>query len=101
MASITPEAERLARRLRMAADEIESASRYGVPIPFVVSVGSHEFSGVSFAATEEEFEAWAEYTAAEVNDYVHDGQDWSQAAVDCNGLPLQFSVRHDPAEVTA
>lgn len=99
---IPEDVQRLADRLRMAADEILSAARYGVPIPYMVSASGHRFGGVSFAATEAEFTAWAEYTEAEVEDYVGpDGARWSRATVDVNGLPLSFAVRHEAAAVSA
>src|SRR5690348_18495041 len=90
--SRTPEhAQRLADRLRMAADEIESAARYGVPIPYMVSVSGHEFGGASFHATEHEFDAWVDYTfAGDENatgeDYEHRGSAWSRAKVDINEI---------------
>lgn len=101
---IPEDAQRLADRLRMAADEIESAARYGVPIPSCVSVGGHLYSDFSFAATEDEFTAWAEYTEATVDHGHHHGADWSSAEVhigDGGRLPLRFSVRHDAAAVSA
>ena len=98
---IPEDAQRLAARLRMAADEIESAARYGVPIPFCVTVGGHEFASMSFSATEHEFAAWAEYAEAAVEQYEHDGYDWSAATADINGLPVRFSVRHEAEAVTA
>ena len=99
---IPEDAQRLANRLRMAADEIESAARYGVPIPSTVSASGHRFGAVGFAATEDEFAAWATYTEAEVEHSHHHGSAWSSAEVDVNGLPLRFSVRHATVEqVTA
>lgn len=98
---ITADAQRLALRLRLLADEVESAARYGVPIPFCFNVAGHEYSNVSFSADEHEFAAWAEYTEAQVRDYEHEGRAWSEAVADVNGLPLRFHVRHDAAAVTA
>lgn len=94
MQPIPKDAQRLADRLRRLADEVESAARFGVPIPTLMYVSSHKFSDVSFAATEHEFAAWVDYTEARVD---HDGDEWSSARADCNGLPLSFSVRHRPA----
>ena len=91
---IPADAQRLADRLRDLADEIESAARYGVPIPYMVSVSGHEYGGASFSATEAEFTAWAEYTGAKGEDYQHDGRLWSAAKVNLSGLPLAFSVKH-------
>lgn len=89
---IPPDAQRLAHRLRMLADEIESAARYGVPIPFMVSSNGHEYGNAAFSATPEEFEAWADYTEAEVTEYDRDGRHWLSAVADVNGLPLSFSA---------
>lgn len=97
MRYIPEDAQRLADRLRMAAEEIESAARYGVPIPYMVSADGHTHGGATFSATEAEFDAWAEYAEATVERYEHDGTDWSRACVVVNGLPLRFSVRHAPA----
>ena len=98
---IPEDAQRLADRLRMAADEIESAARYGLPIPYLVSVSGNKYSGAGFAATEQEFTAWADYTEAEVEHGHHHGADWSSAEADVNGLPLRFSVRHEHAEAVS
>lgn len=101
MNTIADSAQRLADRLRMAADEIESAARYDIPIPFCVTVSGHEYSGLSFAATEDEFTAWAEYVEGEVRDYEYDGAPWSAVErVDVNGLPVSFFTRHEHAAVT-
>ena len=89
-----PDAQRLANRLRMLAEEVESAARYGLPIPSRVSVGGYRFSDASFAATEHEFAAWVDYTGARVEEYEHDGARWSSAEADLSGLPLRFAVRH-------
>lgn len=97
MNTIPEEAQRLADRLRAAADEILSAARYGVPIPYMVSASGHKFGAVSFAATEAEFAAWVEYTEAEVEHNCHHGADWSNAEADVNGLPVRFSARHEAA----
>lgn len=84
----------LARRLRMLATEIESADRYGVPIPSTVSVnGYSNIEGASFAATPEEFDAWADYcVGAVVEEYDHAGKHWRAATADANGLTLRFAV---------
>lgn len=96
----------LAQRLRALADEIESAERYGLPIPTTISV--HSFPNysphVSFAANEDEFDVWADYTQATVEDYEHAGRDWQRANADVNGLTVQFAIcrpEKQPAGVTA
>lgn len=93
-AKISPDARRLIDRLRMAADEIESAARYGVPVPFCVNVDGGEYGDMSFAATEAEFDAWVEYAEAVVTHHAHDGADWSRVETNINGLPVHFAVRH-------
>ena len=91
---IPPEAQTLAHRLRLLAAEVESAARYGVPIPYCVNVSGHVYGGASFAATETEFAAWVDYTEAEAEHDHHHGSNWSSAEVDVNGLPLRFHVQH-------
>ena len=96
-AAIPADAQRLADRLRMLADEVESAARYGVPVPTLMSVSGHEYGRATFAATEEEFPAWADYVAdadPTREDYEHNGASWSRITVDVNGLPVEFAVRH-------
>lgn len=89
---IPEDAQRLADRLRLAADEIESAARYGVPIPYLISIDGNQYGGATFSALDGEFDAWVEYSEAAVTNYVHDGSDWSRAEVNVNGLPLSFAV---------
>lgn len=98
---IPPDAQRLADRLRMLADEIESAARYGVPIPYMVSASGHPFGSADFNATPEEFDAWAEYTEAVAEDYEHDGSYWSSATADVNGLPLSFATKRGAVAVAS
>ena len=82
----------LADRLRALADEIESAERYGVPIPTVVSVNSFpNIEPVAFSATADEFDAWADYTDAETGEYRRDGKRVRSASVDVNGLRVTFA----------
>ena len=97
---IPEDVQRLADRLRMAADEILSAARYGVPIPSLVSVSAHEYGGMTFAATLDEFTAWAEYAEVEADRNHHHGCAWSSAEADINGLPVRFSHRHESEAVT-
>jgi hypothetical protein len=98
---IPEDAQRLATRLRQLADELESAARYGVPLPYMVSVSGHQYGNASFSATGEEFDAWADYTEATVEKYDHNGRHWVRATADVNGLPLEFSCVAAPAEVSA
>jgi hypothetical protein len=91
MNATTPETTRLATRLRQLADEIESAARYGVPTPYNATVSGHEYGGASFSATSEEFDAWAEYTEASVEEYDSNDRHWRSAEVDVNGLSLRFA----------
>ena len=98
---IPADAQRLADRLRFLAGEIESAARYGIPIPYMLSASGHEFGCVSFSATEEEFAAWADYTGAATEDYTTAGERWSSAEADLNGLALRFAVKHAGEQVSA
>jgi hypothetical protein len=68
-----------------------------VPIPFCFSVSGHGYAGASFSADADEFAAWAEYTEATVEDYEHNGEPWSSADANVNGLPLQFAVKRESA----
>jgi hypothetical protein len=106
MHTIPEDAQRLADRLRMLADEVESAARYGVPIPYMFSVSGHLFGGASFHATDEEFDAWVDYTFGDDEtatgvDYTRDGASWSRATVNVNGLPLGFACRRSVVEVAS
>jgi hypothetical protein len=103
---IPPDAQRLVARLRLLADEIESAARYGVPIPFMVSANGHEFGNASFHLDPGEFDTWVDYTFggdenAAGRDYEMDGDNWSSASVDVNGLPLSFATCRGKAQVSA
>ena len=93
---IPEDAQRLAHRLRTLADEIESAARYGVPIPHMVNVSGHRYSGASFAATAEQFARWAEYVEAEPVEDVHHDARWlsidTTIAEHAGGLPLSFAT---------
>lgn len=95
---IPEDAQRLARRLRMLADEVESAARYGVPICHIVSASGHEYGHASMSLTPEEFDAWADYTEATVEEYDYADQHWRTASVEVNGLPLVFSASASPVE---
>jgi hypothetical protein len=98
--SLVHRTETLAQRLRAFADELESAERYGVPIPSVVCATAYPNSHASFSATGEEFDAWADYSDAVVEEYDHEGQHWRRAVADVNGLRVEFATT-DPAAVTA
>lgn len=101
-AAIPEDAQRLADRLRALAVEVESAARFGIPIPFGFSVSGHEYGRATFAATAEEFDAWAEYTEAEVEDYEHEGEQWrsGSATIGEHDLRIQFACV-DPEQVSA
>lgn len=106
MNTIPEDAQRLAERLRMLADEIESAARYGVPIPYMVSVSGHQLGGASFHATADEFDAWVDYTFggdehAAGEDYEHRGSAWSRAKVNVNGLPLEFACQRESTKAAS
>jgi hypothetical protein len=97
---IPEDAQRLADRLRMLADEVESAARYGIPVPYMFSVSGHPRGGASFSATPHEFDSWVDYTfggdeSASGDDYTLDGFEWSSAAVNVNGLPLRFATKRE------
>jgi hypothetical protein len=106
MRTIPEDAQRLADRLRMLADEVESAARYGVPIPYLVSVSGNQYVGASFHASEDEFDAWVDYTfggdeGAVREDYEHRGSRWSRARLSVNGLPLEFACQRERAEAAS
>lgn len=91
---IPADAQRLADRLRMLADEVESAARFGIPIPFMFSISGSEYGQAGFAATPAEFDAWTEYIeGGVVEEYQHAGKKWRAVnRADVNGLPLSFSA---------
>jgi len=93
--NISEDTQRLATRLRMLAEELESAGRYGVPIPESFGVSGYEHGGATAAMTEAEFDAWVEYTEATRIDYEYQGDQWSRAEVDVNGLPMRFCLKHE------
>lgn len=83
----------LADRLRSLADELESAERYGLPLPAMVSTSSHNHTHVSFHTDDRDlFDQWADYTEAEVVDYDYADHHWSRATADVNGLIVQFAT---------
>lgn len=101
MKTIPSDAQRLADRLRKAADELESAARYGVPVPDYISFSSHQHGAMYVSAEEHLFNAWAEYAEAKVEHDHHHDADWSCFATDVNGLPVRFAVRHDAPAVAS
>lgn len=85
--------ETLPDRLRALADELESAERYGLPIPGMVSVSAHKYGQASFHTDDAAlFAAWADYTEAEVVEYDHASHHWSRATANVNGLSMQFAT---------
>ena len=83
----------LVLRLRMLADEIEAAHRYGVPIPPVVGASGYEYGDASFHLEPAEFDAWADYCdQPDVTPYEHEGFMWRRTRADVNGLALTFST---------
>lgn len=90
---IPEDAQRLADRLRMLAEELESAARYGVPVPYNVTVSGDKHGGASFSATPEEFDAWLDYTEAEVTlEWDAAGKHWRRAEANVSGSPLTFAT---------
>lgn len=92
---IPPDAQRLADRLRLLAEEVESAARYGIPVPIYWSIGAAENSSVNFHATPEQFAAWADYLNAESDVVEYEAADarWQRVErVDVNGLALSFAT---------
>lgn len=90
---MTHRTDTLPQRLRALADELESAGRYGIPIPEVVTATSLSVFHASFIADDHEFAAWADYTEADVEEYHHDGNFWRRAKSDVNGLRVEFAHR--------
>lgn len=88
----------LARNLRMAADELESAARWGLDIPHHANLSGHRLLGglslVMDSGTQ--FDEWAAYTEAEVEDYTHADHHWSRARANVNGLLVEFFVKRGP-----
>lgn len=95
----------LIRRLRDAADELESAARYGLTVPPVASVNGYDnLEGLQISlATVEEFDAWADYAAdVDVVEYEHDGRRWRRGAgtLGLEWMRVEFAV-FLPTEVTS
>lgn len=83
----------LAQRLRALAEELESAERYGLPLPPMVSVSAHKHGSATFHTDDRDlFDQWADYTEADVTDYDHAGHHWSRATANVNGLSVQFAT---------
>lgn len=79
-------------RAHHLADELDSARRYGVPIPDYITISAGPFGGVHMHLTAHEFAAWVDYTDATVGEYDHDGSHWRRAEVDVNGLRFTFAM---------
>ena len=93
----------LATRLRQLADEIDSAHRFGVPIPASVTVGHSEHSDISFVEPDRAtFDAWVDYTEATTRTEDIGYARYVIATADVNGLPLRFQTAAPiPTEVAS
>ena len=96
---IPEDVRRLADRLRDLADEVESAARWGVPVPIHWYVSGHHFGSVGCSTDPYEFAAWAEYVEADVTESIHHGGVWRSFVADVNGLPVKLSCRVSDAPV--
>lgn len=88
----------LAARLRLLADEIDSAHRYGVPIPESIIVVSHgPYGGASTHTDRATFDAWADYLDSEptatVSESRHHGSIWHTVAATINEGQLPVRVQ--------
>lgn len=87
----------LAQRLRALADELESAERYGVPIPDYVTAGKR---GIYFDTSHDGslFDEWLGYCdTVEVAEWVDDNDvRWQRATTDVNGLLVEFGGKVAP-----
>lgn len=100
---IPPNAACLIARGKQLADEMASAARYGLPIPTTVSLNSYDnLEGAAFSFdTIDEFDAWAEYAEAAVNEYDRDDRHWHHGIGDLNGLAVSFSFATAPIAAVA
>ena len=84
----------LADRLRALAEEMESAERYGVPLPTLVFVNRHsDIAPVSFHTDPATFDSWVNYTEAEP-ETTPDAR-YRVATADINGLRVSFQTAAD------
>jgi hypothetical protein len=90
----------LPQRLRALADELESADRYGVPLPHVVTTTSFQNTHATFHADPDVFDAWADYCEATVAEYDYDGRQWRRVITNVNGLKVKFATA-TPVEAVA
>jgi hypothetical protein len=91
----------LPQRLRALADELESAERYGIPLPYMVSVAQARYTHATFHADPDVFDAWADYCEVEPVEYESaDNRTWRQVITDINGLKVEFATA-TPVEVSA
>lgn len=100
---IPPHAACLIERGKLLADEMASAARYGLPIPTTVSLNGYDnLEGAAFSFdTIDEFDAWAEYAAANVRECDHDDRHWHHGIGDLNGLAVSFSFAAQPVAAVA
>lgn len=91
---IPEDAQRLISRLRLLADELASAARYGVPVPSILSVSDTLYDyGVSWhVPNADEFNAWVDYTEATVERREHHGAVWHSFTADVNGLSIRLAT---------
>lgn len=91
-------AETLIANLRKAADELDSAHRYGLPIPTYVSVTGYDTLTGDLGLpldTFEQVDAWAEYAAEiTVKDYDHGSERWRRGTgrLGLDGLRVTFAA---------
>lgn len=98
MTTATDTTDRLVRRLNLAADELASAARFGLPVPTSASVNGYAgLEGLTLSLDSvDEFDAWADYASDVIaEDYEHDGARWQRATgtLGLEGLRVSFAVR--------
>lgn len=94
----------LIARLRHTADELESAARYGVPIPSTVSVSEGEYGEARFATYANEYGPWLEYSEGTEREYIRDDRRWRsvEAVIGEHDLKIAFATSEPiAAEVTS
>ena len=97
---IPPEAQTLATRLRLLAAEIESAARYGVPIPESFTVNGSHFGAAAAHTDAATFAAWADYLEADTEERRHHGHIWHTAAsrISNGDLPIRVQTSRPDEE---